>query len=98
MLLHKFDKTTGSWIPGEEIQMVFEEEALIIIPEGYTDKQPPQPCWRPVWDKVNKEWVETATEEEKNPPVANPEPSPLEKQVQLIQKALDDLILAGGGF
>ena len=64
------------------------------IPEDCTDIPLPQPNWKPKF--VNGEWIETATEEEMNPPILEPEPSALEKQVALMQKALDDLILGGG--
>ena len=30
------------------------------MPDNVTDVFPPQPCWRPKWDREKKEWVETA--------------------------------------
>lgn len=35
------------------------------IPVDCTDKELPQPNWKPVFDKVKKIWVETITETEK---------------------------------
>ncbi|CAM4013162.1 hypothetical protein [Mesobacillus zeae] len=93
-ITYQFYDEKGNWLPGEEITLENDEQ-----PESgyFTDKPLPQPCWKPIFDKVKNDWVETATEEEKNPPQPVPEPSQLEKQVALIQAALDDLILAGSG-
>ena len=35
------------------------------IPEGCTDVMPPVPNWKPVFNFNKKEWIETATDEEK---------------------------------
>lgn len=90
-IYYKFDDE-GRWIPGEEVISKSK-------PEGnYTGISIPQPNWKPVFQ--NGEWIETATEEEKNPPVSV-EPSPLEKlqqEQELMRQALDELILGGGGI
>lgn len=44
-------------------QIVLEDNES--IPEGCSDIQPPVPNWKPVFDPIKKEWVETATDEEK---------------------------------
>lgn len=56
------------------------------IPSDCTDKELPQPNWKPVFQ--NGEWIETATEEEKNP-VIIPKPSVEETLVQMEQDVAD---------
>lgn len=85
----KYDSSTGEYL-GPIIVEGNED-----IPNSCTDKELPQPNWKPVFQNGN--WIETATEEEKNP-TQNDNPLSLEKLAQqqvLIQKALDDLILGG---
>ena len=35
------------------------------IPSNHTDVMPPVPNWKPVFNFTKKEWIETATDEEK---------------------------------
>lgn len=34
------------------------------IPKGWTDVEPPQPLWKPVFNFKTRKWKETATKEE----------------------------------
>lgn len=60
------------------------------LPENCTWVAPPVPNWKPVFQ--NGVWVETATEAEKKP---IQEPSEIEERLNLMQQALDDMILGG---
>ena len=62
------------------------------IPKNCTEKPLPQPNWKPVFQ--NGDWVEIATEEEKNPTSAPAMTT--EYRLELMQQALDDLIMGGG--
>ncbi|CEG29786.1 hypothetical protein [Bacillus sp. B-jedd] len=90
MIALKFDIKTGAWMPGEELQLKEGQE----IPKGYTNKPIPEPNWKPIFK--NGEWIETATEEEKNPPIQPPQPTEIEKRLQLVESALDEILLGGG--
>lgn len=81
MIAYRYDKD-GYWIPGEEIKINNSEN----LPENYTTKPIPQPCWKPVFN--NGEWVETATEEEKNP-ILPPTPPTVEQQLKARLEALE---------
>jgi hypothetical protein len=88
---YKYD-AEGKYI---EPVMLEEDESL---PANCTDIPLPQPNWKPVF--INGKWMETATEEEKNPPIIA-EATPLEKlqqEQELMRQALDELILGGGGL
>lgn len=87
--IYSYDET-GKWTPQNDLAI--DEHS--VIPQGnYTDVSPPVPNWKPVF--INGEWVETATEAEKNPPIT-PQPPSIEEQLKLMQAALDELILGGG--
>ncbi|CEG26018.1 hypothetical protein [Bacillus sp. B-jedd] len=81
MIAHKYDTKTGAWMPGEELQLKEGQE----VPKGFTNKPIPQPNWKPVF--INGAWVETATEEEKNPALPPPALSEVE-QLRLENEAL----------
>ncbi len=49
------------WQPGEEI--LFDEEFLHQIPDGYTDIQPPNGLYKAKFDPKTKTWSESATQE-----------------------------------
>ncbi|CEG28074.1 hypothetical protein [Bacillus sp. B-jedd] len=72
-LAHAYNEA-GEWMPG--FDALFPEKGK--IPHGFTFAEIPQPCWRPVF--MNGKWVETATEEEKNPFIPSPPPS-IEEQL-----------------
>lgn len=50
---------------GVDQQYIEKEED---VPEGWTEVWPPQPCWKPTYDWNANTWIETATEEEIDPP------------------------------
>ncbi|MBT2723042.1 hypothetical protein [Bacillus sp. ISL-46] len=56
------------------------------LPFDCTEKELPQPNWKPIFNGV--EWVETATEEEMNPPVSL-QPNVEEQLVQMEQDVAD---------
>lgn len=56
------------------------------IPPDCTERHLPQPNWKPVFNGT--EWVETATDAEKNP-VFTPQPSVEEQLVQMEQDVAD---------
>ncbi|MDQ0268867.1 hypothetical protein [Cytobacillus purgationiresistens] len=82
---YKYDKHTGVWIPGEEIIVEWGQN----IPEQYTDIPVPQPCWNPVFDPIALIWIETASEDEKNPP----EPPYIPTDLDEIRLALAEMDL-----
>ena len=61
---------------GVEQQYIENEQE---VPEGWTEVWPPQPCWKPVYDRSNHVWIEIATDEEMNPPEVPTPPTELEK-------------------
>lgn len=77
--VYRYDKD-GRYL--EPILLESEEPT----PNNCTDIPIPQPNWKPVFDGVK--WVETATDEEKNPPVI-PQPSVEDKLVQMEQDVAD---------
>jgi hypothetical protein len=85
--IHSYDRYSGKWTPEQDRELLPDEEGNYVIPQGYTDKQLPRPCWKPVF--INGEWIETATEEEKNPPVSPPQESVEEKLVQMEKDVAD---------
>ncbi|WP_255259412.1 hypothetical protein [Bacillus wiedmannii] len=85
----------------EEVQ--YEEEDVIgykdvyDIPDNATEIPLPQPNWKPVWN--GEEWIETITQEEldelNKPQIPQPsELDKLKKQQELMQQALDELIIS----
>jgi hypothetical protein len=57
------------------------------LPFNCTHSPLPQPNWKPVFNGT--EWIETATEEEKNPPLTPSQPPVEEKLVQMEQDVAD---------
>lgn len=64
-------------------QCVVEEDFEVVKP--YTDIEPPQPNWKPVFDFQKKQWIETATEEDMQIPEVGLSES------EKIMQALSDL-------
>jgi hypothetical protein len=84
MVAYKYDKD-GHWIPGEEIQIGNDEN----LPENYTTKELPQPCWKPVF--INGEWEETATEEEKQPSAVEVILTPDQQEIAFLKAENENL-------
>jgi hypothetical protein len=57
------------------------------IPFDCTNQPPPQPNWKPIF--INGQWIETATEEEKNPPIIIEKT--LEERILELEEKLKDL-------
>ena len=51
--------------------------------DNSTDIRPHQPCWKPKWD--GEKWIETATDEEMNPP-APVLPPTNEEKIEMLEK------------
>ena len=64
-----------------------DENGEYVLPENCTFAELPQPNWKPLF--INGTWVETATEEEKNPPLSPPQPTVEETLVQMEQDVAD---------
>ncbi|WP_052137780.1 hypothetical protein [Heyndrickxia ginsengihumi] len=97
MQVYKYDDN-GFFV--EPVIIDKSEDGTYTIPENCTDKELPQPNYKPKFDKDKSEWVETLTEEEWLAQLPKPEvtKTPLEElqeKYDLMQKALDDLILGG---
>lgn len=58
MWVYKFNEQF-IWQPGEEIEVENGEQ----IPEGYTDKQPPDGLFIAKYDPKKEEWFEAASKE-----------------------------------
>jgi hypothetical protein len=84
--IFKYDDE-GKYI--EPILIGDEEE----FPENCTDKELPQPNYKPVFK--DGEWVETITQEELDELLNKPKPKTDEERLSLIEAALDDLLLGG---
>lgn len=54
--------------------------------QPWTDVMPPQPNWKPQFNWISNTWVETATEEEMNPPEVKPELTEVEELGQKISE------------
>jgi hypothetical protein len=88
---------------GEYIEPVLifpDKDGNYNIPEDCTDKPLPQPNWRPIFDKEKGEWIETITQEELEQLQSRPQEQAisleeLKERINLMQSALDDLILGG---
>jgi len=87
----------------ENIEVQYEEEDVIgykdvyDIPDNATEIPLPQPNWKPVWN--GEKWIETITQEEldemNKPQIPQPsELDKLKKQQELMQQALDELIIS----
>ncbi|WP_088311673.1 hypothetical protein [Bacillus cereus] len=87
----------------DNIEVPYEEEDVIgyediyDIPDNATEIPLPQPNWKPVWN--GEKWIETITQEEldelNKPQIPQPsELDKLKKQQELMQKALDELIIS----
>lgn len=67
--------------------------------ENYTTVEPPQPCYAPKFNKEKNEWEDITYEEwlAKQPqqPREKTETEILTEKIEMMQKALDDLILGG---
>lgn len=85
MIAYKYDKNSGAWIPGEEIILDSKET----LPPNYTKIPVPQPCWKPVYK--DGLWVETATEEERNPPQDSQTMPSIEDKLVMMEKDVADL-------
>lgn len=64
------------------LYFVYDEDGYFIgdsltKEENSVDVRPQQPCWKPKWNGT--EWIETATEEEMNPPIVKPSPTVQER-------------------
>jgi hypothetical protein len=70
--------------------LIGEEEEL---PLNCTDKELPQPNYKPVFK--DGDWVETITQKELDELFNNPKPKTDEERLSLIEAALDDLLLGG---
>jgi hypothetical protein len=82
--VYKYDQD-GKYI--EPVIIVPNENGDYVLPESCTFEELPQPNWKPVFK--NGVWVETATEEEKNPPGVIPQPSVEKKLIQMEQDVAD---------
>lgn len=60
--VYKYDEN-GLFL--EPIVIYPNESGLYVIPNDCTDKELPQPNWKPVFDKIKKVWVDKITEKEK---------------------------------
>ena len=74
---------------------LFDEEGYFVgdsltQEENSTEVRPPQPCWKPQWN--GEEWIETATDEEINPPVAPAPPTDAER-IEALEHAVLELML-----
>lgn len=83
--VYKYDENF-IWQPGEEI--LFDEEFLHQIPDGYTDIQPPNGLYLAEYDPVSRTWSESATQEYIDSLQPDPPPQDavtmLKKQVALL--------------
>lgn len=91
-IIYKYD-SNGNYVPGGDL--VLDDGAE--IPASYTDKPLPIPNWKPVF--VYGEWDETITQGEldeiQNRPKLKTETEVLKENQELMQQALDELLLGG---
>ncbi|MFS7207033.1 hypothetical protein AB6887_05235 [Carnobacterium divergens] len=73
-----------------EEEFGFSESQLVeddyLCENPWTDVPLPQPCWKPKFNWNSNTWVETATEEEMNPPEVKPELTEVEELGQKISE------------
>jgi hypothetical protein len=81
--VYKYDHE-GNYI--EPLIIYPDENDQYDLPENCTFVELPKPAWKPVFK--NGQWVETATEEEKNP-VITPQPTIEETLIQMEQDVAD---------
>ncbi|WP_066232599.1 hypothetical protein [Heyndrickxia sporothermodurans] len=61
LIVYRFNDS-GKFV--EPVELLPDEEGNFDIPEDCTEKELPQPNWKPLFDKEKNEWVETITPEE----------------------------------
>jgi hypothetical protein len=87
-IIHKYDEN-GKWIPSESTIIHPDSEGNYEIPADYTDKELPQPNYKPKFDIVKNEWIETITQEELD--IMKNTPQPL-SEIEQLKKQQADLI------
>jgi len=60
-LLHRYDEN-GLYI--EDVMVEMDSMGRYDVPDRCTEVPPPQPNWKPVFDRETGKWVETITQEE----------------------------------
>lgn len=75
-------------------QVITEED--IEVPVGHTDIEPPTPNWKPLFNWEANEWIELATEEEKQGKAVDDvtELDQLKKENEELQKQITDTQIA----
>ncbi|MFB7302630.1 hypothetical protein [Heyndrickxia sporothermodurans] len=61
LIVYRFNES-GKFL--EPVELLPDGEGNYNIPEDCTEKELPQPNWKPIFDKGKNEWVETITPEE----------------------------------